>query len=113
VASDNSGTSSSGLGHIIVGERLDGERFVDRRLLIFDDSENGEDLFESVVDKKESREEDEEVGDEDEGRPVRELTDLMAQVWRRHVIAPHKQRTSVGKHGKWRMRKKAKYEEVV
>lgn len=50
MASDNSGTSSSRLGHIIVGERLDGERFVDRRLLIFDDSENGEDLFESVVD---------------------------------------------------------------
>jgi hypothetical protein len=50
VASDNSGTSSSGLGHIIVGEGLDSERLVDRRLLIFDDSENGEDLFESVVD---------------------------------------------------------------
>lgn len=49
--------------------------------------------------KKESREEDEEVGDKDEGRPVRELADLMAQVWRRHVVAPHKQRTSVGKHG--------------
>jgi hypothetical protein len=50
VAGDDSGTSSSGLGHIIVVEGLDGERFVDGRLLIFDDSENGEDLFESVVD---------------------------------------------------------------
>lgn len=42
------GRSASGLGHAIVGKRLDGERSVSGRLLIFDDGENGEDLLKSV-----------------------------------------------------------------
>lgn len=50
MASDRDRGSRSGLGHVIVGERLDGERFVSGRFLIFDDGENGEDLFEGVVD---------------------------------------------------------------
>jgi hypothetical protein len=39
----------NGLGHVVVGDRLDRERSVSGRLLIFDDGENREDLFESVL----------------------------------------------------------------
>jgi hypothetical protein len=46
---DRSGRSTRGLGYVIVGERLDGERSVSGRLLIFDDGENREDLLESVL----------------------------------------------------------------
>lgn len=36
------------LGDVVVGDRLDGERCVSGRLLIFDDGEDGEDLFKGV-----------------------------------------------------------------
>lgn len=39
----------NGLGHVVVGDRLDRERSVSGRLLIFDGGENRKDLFESVL----------------------------------------------------------------
>jgi hypothetical protein len=98
MASDRDRGSRSGLGHVIVGERLDGERFVSGRFLIFDDGENGEDLFEGVVDENKDGEEEDEVGEEYESRPVGELLKLIAKIRLWHVIAPHKQRSSGRQH---------------
>lgn len=89
----------NGLGHVVVGDRLDRERSVSGRLLIFDDGENREDLFESVLAKNHNRNEEDEVGHKDKERPLRKLVELMAEIRLGHVIAPHERRhCRFGKH---------------
>jgi hypothetical protein len=87
------------LGHVVVGgERLDGKRSVSGRLLIFDDGENGEDLFESVRAEDKDWDKEKEVGQKDVERPVRKLVNLMAKIWLGHVIAPHERHGRLGNH---------------
>lgn len=90
----------NGLGHVVVGDRLDRERSVSGRLLIFDDGENREDLLESVLAKNHNRDEEDKVGHKDKERPLRKLVELMAKIRLGHVITPHERRhCRFGKHG--------------
>lgn len=80
VSSWNSGTD--GLGNAILavfGERggilVEGNRFVSRRVLILDYCKYGINLADGILDKEDSREEDDEVEENDEPGPVGELID--------------------------------------